>query len=73
MVAITGLEVGLAVLGGLLISASSSVNMLARGRITGCSGMFYSVLTISDAKTLPWKLSFIGGMTFASSLICLCC
>lgn len=61
-------DIQFAIIGGLLISISSSLNLLLKGRITGMSGIFNGLITF-DKASLQWKLSFFLGMLFTSSLL----
>ena len=65
---ISGMNIGMAILGGLLISASTSMNLLLKGRITGMSGIFYSLITL-DKSSFYWKTSIVSGMLFAVSIL----
>lgn len=73
-----------AIIGGLLIGIATTLHLALKGRITGISGIFYSIITcdkpdepdissvesfFSEKKSsLPWKLSFISGMLLTSSI-----
>lgn len=41
-------DVYLALFGGLLIGIATSTNYLLKGRLTGFSGMFYSLITFDQ-------------------------
>ena len=51
-----------AVVGGTLIAASASLNMLFFGRVTGISGIFNSVFKLSKETGFFWKFSFFMGL-----------
>jgi hypothetical protein len=55
-----------AVIGGLLISLSTSFHLLFKGRVTGMSGMITGLLT--PEKSTFWKLSLFAGMILISSI-----
>lgn len=57
----------LASIGGLLISLSSSLNLLIMGRITGMSGTLNGIITL-DKKSFHWKSSLFFGIFFVASL-----
>ncbi len=56
----TDFEIGMAVVGGLLISIATSFHLLVKGRVTGMSGTFYSILVGESSNY--WKICLIGGM-----------
>ena len=39
------LDIGLAVVGGIIISISTIIHMYFKGRVTGISGIFFGVIT----------------------------
>jgi uncharacterized membrane protein YedE/YeeE len=55
-------------LGGILISISTSLHLLLKGRITGMSGIFFSLITLERAS-FYWKVSTVCGMLFAVSVL----
>ena len=59
-----------AVAGGLLISLSTSLHLLTKGRVTGMSGIFYSLISL-DKQSIFWKGSLVSGMLFISSILML--
>jgi uncharacterized protein len=65
MVYYSGYDYGMATVGGILISLSTSFNLLFKGRVTGMSGIFYGVITFND---ILWRISLILGMIWTSSL-----
>ena len=44
-VEISSSDAGFAVLGGFLIALSSSLHLYFKGRVTGMSGIFYSIIS----------------------------
>lgn len=69
---ISGFNIGMGILGGFLIAASTSLNLLLKGRITGMSGIFYSLVTF-DKSSFYWKTSLVSGMLCAASILYLSC
>jgi uncharacterized protein len=61
-------DAGMAVLGGILIGISSTIHLLMMGRVTGFSGIFYSLITF-DKHSFFWKSSLISGVLFAASVL----
>ena len=57
-----GEDIGMAILGGALISFSSSLNLYITGRITGLSGMFFTLINLKTSLGLLWKYSFLSGL-----------
>lgn len=51
----------LALLGGVLIGAASSLLLLTHGRIAGISGIIGTALS-TDRSGRPWRLAFLGGL-----------
>ncbi len=60
-------ELVFAVLGGLLMSLSTSFHLYFKGRITGMSGIFFGFIT-NDPKSFSWKCLFLL-MTFFTSIL----
>lgn len=58
-------DILLAIIGGTLISLSTTFHLLTKGRVTGMSGIFYGILT-RDKKTLLWKSALIASMMMTS-------
>ena len=58
-----------ALLGGLLIGISASLNLFLMGRITGLSGIFNSLFWIDIAGGFYWKLAFFSGLISSSMLL----
>ena len=67
-VTINGSDAGFAVFGGFLIAFSTSLHLYLKGRITGMSGIFYSLISLDKGSYL-WKSSFLAGMMFAICMI----
>ena len=65
MVLYSGYDYGMATVGGILISLSTSFNLLFKGRVTGMSGIFYGLITLNE---IIWRLALILGMVWTSSL-----
>ncbi len=65
MVLYIGFDYGMAIVGGILISFSTSFNLLFKGRITGMSGIFYGLISFNEVL---WRFSLIIGMIWTSSL-----
>lgn len=68
VVEISSSDAGMAILGGLLIGIASSLHLVLLGRVTGFSGIFYSLITY-DKSSFFWKLSLISGVLFSSSIL----
>lgn len=66
-ISISSSDVGFAIFGGILLSISTSIHLYLKGRITGMSGIFYSIVTF-DASSFYWKLCLFSGMIF---MVCL--
>ena len=56
----------LAAVGGCFIALSSTLNLFMKGRITGLSGIFYTLIRLDFASGLTWKFAFFCGMILAS-------
>ena len=69
-VTLSSSDAGFAILGGVLIGVSTSLHLLLKGRVTGMSGIFYSLITF-DKSSFLWKTSLTSGMLFVSSLMML--
>lgn len=65
MVVSNGFDFGMAIIGGVLISLSTSFNLFFKGRITGMSGILYGLVTLNE---IIWRFSLIIGMVWTSSL-----
>lgn len=60
-------DIGLAVIGGVLIGIATSIHFLLKGRVTGFSGIVYSIITF-DLPSFYWKVSLMMGVVIASSI-----
>jgi len=47
---INGYDIILASIGGLLIGIATTANLYLKGRITGFSGIYYSIITLDLVK-----------------------
>ncbi|CAD8165109.1 unnamed protein product [Paramecium octaurelia] len=61
-------DIYLAAAGGLLIGLATSIHYLLKGRVTGFSGIFYSLITF-DKNSFYWKLSLMSSVVLSSSLL----
>ncbi|CAD8068430.1 unnamed protein product [Paramecium sonneborni] len=61
-------DIQLAAAGGLLIGLATSIHYLLKGRVTGFSGIFYSLITF-DKNSFYWKLSLVSSVVLSSSLL----
>jgi uncharacterized membrane protein YedE/YeeE len=57
-------EVGMAILGGAFIALATTLNLLIMGRITGMSGMFFTVFRLRKSEGLVWKFCGVMGIVF---------
>jgi uncharacterized membrane protein YedE/YeeE len=57
----------LAMSGGLLISLATSTNLLIKGRLSGLSGILFSIISL-DRETFNWKFPFMMSFIFFGSL-----
>lgn len=48
--------------GGVLIGISSSLNLFFTGRITGLSGLFFSLIKFDIPGGFYWKYAFFVGL-----------
>lgn len=55
-------DVALALIGGAMISLSSILNLLFMGRITGLSGMLFTIVNLDKKSGFMWKVSFVLGL-----------
>lgn len=67
MVFWNGTDIGLAVIGGALIGIATSLHYIVKGRVTGFSGILYSIATY-DLPSFFWKVSLMMGVVMASSI-----
>jgi len=51
-----------AIIGGSCIAASTTLNLLLYGRITGLSGIFNSIVKVDKPGGFDWKLPFMVGL-----------
>lgn len=61
-------DVGLAIIGGAIIGVSTTLHLLLRGRVTGFSGIFYSLVTF-DKESFLWKLCLIMAVILISGIM----
>ena len=59
MVALSGSDAGFAVLGGFFISLASTLHVFISGRVTGYSGMLFSLITL-DKKSFFCKVPLLA-------------
>jgi uncharacterized membrane protein YedE/YeeE len=65
---VAGSELLNAFIGGILIAAATSFNLLFKGRITGISGVVFGIAT-PMREGFFWKVSFIIGLLFSTNFI----
>lgn len=68
MVQLTLADIILSSLGGILISISTSFHLYMKGRVTGFSGIFYSLITL-DKSSLYWKIALVCGLISTSAVL----
>lgn len=61
-------EVGMALLGGAFIALATTLNILLMGRITGMSGMFFTLIRLKQSEGLIWKISALAGLVLVPFL-----
>jgi len=61
-------DVYLALLGGFLIGIATSIHYLVMGRVTGFSGIYYSLITY-DKNSFYWKLALMSSVLLASTIM----
>lgn len=61
-------DVYLALIGGCLIGLATSLHYILMGRVTGFSGIYYSLITF-DKGSWNWKLGLMSSVMLASSLM----
>jgi len=61
-------DVYLATIGGLYIGIATSAHLWIKGRITGFSGIFYSLITF-ETKSFFWKLALILSVVAISAIM----
>ena len=57
------------IIGGILISISSSLNLYLKGRITGISGILYNLWFQEDKDNNYWRWSFIYSLLTCSMIL----
>lgn len=68
MVSLTLADIILSSMGGVFISLSTSFHLYMKGRITGFSGIFYSLITF-DKSSLYWKAALVCGLLSTSAVL----
>ncbi|KAL4435703.1 hypothetical protein ABPG74_018254 [Tetrahymena malaccensis] len=68
MVQLTLADIILSSFGGIAISLSTSFHLYMKGRITGFSGIFYSLISF-DKSSLYWKAALICGLITTSAIL----
>lgn len=58
-------DIANAIIGGLLIGAATTFHFLFKGRITGFSGIYYSLVTMEQQSFL-WKLTLMASIVVVS-------
>lgn len=61
-------DVYLALIGGCLIGIATSIHYLLMGRVTGFSGIYYSLITF-DKGSWNWKLGLMSSVMLASCIM----
>lgn len=61
-------DIYLALIGGTIIGIATSTHYLLMGRVTGFSGIFYSLITF-DKSSFYWKLSLMAAVMLASCIM----
>lgn len=61
-------DVYLALIGGALIGIATSVHYLVMGRVTGFSGIYYSLITY-DKNSFYWKLALMSCVMMSSCIM----
>jgi hypothetical protein len=59
-------DIANAIIGGLLIGVATTLHLLVKGRITGFSGIYYSLVTL-DPNSFIWKLALMSSIVAVSS------
>lgn len=60
-------DIGLGIIGGVLIGIATSIHFLVKGRVTGFSGIVFSIITY-DQPSFHWKVSLMMGVIIASGI-----
>ena len=63
---INSTDITFAIFGGALISLATTLHLLLKGRVTGFSGIYFSL--ISFDKTFLWKLALLGAVMSTSAI-----
>jgi len=61
-------EIGMALLGGAFIALATTLNILLMGRITGLSGIFFTIIRLNIKEGLIWKVSALAGLVLVPFL-----
>lgn len=61
-------DVYLALIGGCLIGVATSIHYMLMGRVTGFSGIYYSLITF-DKGSWNWKLGLMSSVMLASCIM----
>lgn len=61
-------DIKLASFGGLLIGLATTIHYLFLGKVTGFSGVYYSIVTF-DKDSIIWKVSLLSGVVLSSSIM----
>lgn len=61
-------DVYLALIGGVLIGVATSIHYLVKGRVTGFSGIYYSLITY-DKSSFYWKLALMSSVALAGAVM----
>ena len=62
-------EVVAALIGGIFIGISSTLNLFFYGRITGMSGTFNSIVKFDKSNGFFWKFCLFAGLILIPNLI----
>jgi len=62
----------MAILGGGFIALATTLNILIMGRVTGMSGMFFTILRLNKSEGLVWKFCGVVGIVFIPFLFYYC-
>lgn len=60
-------DVYLALIGGLLMGITTSFHLVVRGRVTGFSGIMFSIFTF-DRKSFFWKSALMLSLAIVSTI-----
>lgn len=66
-VTISPTDTGFAIFGGFLIALSTSLHLYLKGRVTGMSGIFWSLITF-ELPSFIWKISLLSGSLIVSAI-----